>query len=271
MEISYCKFNPTGNITLIAETPVLRESQAAVAAKLMALDKGAEQVGFIEKPSDGRCEMRLQMMGGEFCGNATISAAALAMKKRNPAVGDKEDVFLEVSGADETLCVSVECVGENSFSGTVSMPLPESNFDCELLYGGKSFTLPVIRMPGICHAIVTGGISPALAEKAIGEWCRQLNAEALGIMFYNEEQKLLNPLVYVASTQSTVWESSCASGSCAVAAFESFKSGESTSLSLKQPGGTLTVKSFCKSGALFDITLTGTAELCGEYSAVIDS
>lgn len=271
MEISYCKFNPTGNITLIAETLVLRESQAAVAAKLMALDKGAEQVGFIEKPTDEKCALRLQMMGGEFCGNATISAAALYMLKKDPSVGDKEDVILEVSGADETLCVSVECVGEKSFSGTVSMPLPESNFDCELVYGDKSYTLPVIRMPGICHAIVTDGISPALAEKAIGEWCRQLNAEALGIMFYDEAQKLLNPLVYVESTQSTVWESSCASGSCAVAAFESFKSGESTSLSLKQPGGTLAVKSFCKSGALFDLTLTGTVELCGEYSAAIDS
>lgn len=269
MEIKYTKLNPTGNITLIAETPVLRESQATIAAKLMGLDTDAEQVGFIEKPSSPDSVMRLQMMGGEFCGNATISAAALAMSKRNPSVGDKSKIMLEVSGADEALCVSVECVGENTYSGTVSMPLPQSNFDCELVFEGENFTLPVVRMPGICHAIVSEEFSPAFAEKAIAEWCRQLNAEALGLMFYNAEKQLLNPLVYVRPTGSTVWESSCASGSCAVAAYESFKCGEGAQVSLKQPGGTLKVNCFCKSGALFGLTLTGSIVLCGEASVII--
>lgn len=270
MEIKYTKFNPTGNITLIVETPVTREAQPAAAAKLMALDREAEQVGFIEKPSSPASSLRLQMMGGEFCGNASISTAALALSKRNPAEGEKDDITLEISGAEKPLCVSVEYKGDDSYTGSVSMPLPESNFDCELVFEGKSYTLPVVRMPGIAHAIVAEELSPAFVENVIAEWCRQLNAEALGLMFYNADKMLLNPLVYVASTGSTVWESSCASGSCAVAAYESSKTGESTSLSLKQPGGTLTVESFCKSGALFGLKLTGNVKFCGKHSVVID-
>lgn len=271
MEIKYYKINPTGNITLIVETAVQRELQADVAAKLMALDTEAEQVGFIESPANADCELRLQMMGGEFCGNASIATAALCMSKLKPSPDDTKTVIIEVSGAGKPLELSVKCLDENKFSGTLSMPLPESNFDCELVYKGESHTLPVIRMPGICHAIVTSGISAPYAEEAIAQWCRQLNAEALGLMFYNADKGLLRPLVYVQSTGSIVWESSCASGSCAVSAYESFKRGESVKLSLRQPGGTLRIKSFCTRAALFGINLTGNAEICGEYSVVIDT
>ena len=271
MEIKYKKFDPTGNVTLIVETPVQRADQPAVAAKLMARDKSAEQVGFIEKPCFEGSVLRLQMMGGEFCGNASISTAALSLSTRKPEADEKDEIMLEISGAEKPLKVSIEYCGEDTYSGSVAMPLPESNFDCELVFEGKRMTLPVVRMPGIAHAIVTDALSPAFAEKAISEWCRQLNAEALGIMFYDREKKLLNPLVYVESTGSTVWESSCASGSCAVAAYESSRTGESTSLSLRQPGGTLKVESFCKSGALFGLTLTGKVKLCGSYRAEIDT
>lgn len=271
MRITYYKINPTGNITLIVETPVPRKLQASVAAKLMAADAEAEQVGFIEAPSSDDCVLRLQMMGGEFCGNASIAAAALYMSKHKPSPDDMMTVVIEVSGADNPLELSVKCLGENSFSGTLSMPLPESNFDCELVYNGEKHTLPVIRMPGICHAIVNDGISIPYAEEAIAQWCSQLNAEALGLMFYNADKGLLRPLVYVQSTGSIVWESSCASGSCAVAAHESFTRGEGVELSLRQPGGALGVKSFCTLGALFGIKLTGNAEICGKHSAVIET
>lgn len=271
MEIKYYKINPTGNITLIVETPVLRESQAAVAAYLMSLDKDAEQVGFLESPENPDCALRLQMMGGEFCGNASISAAALYFSKSAPSPADKTAVCIEVSGTDKPLEVSVEYAGDNTFCGSVSMPLPESVSDCELCYNGKSYTLPLVRMPGICHAIVKDGSALPFAEDTISEWCRQLNAEALGLMFYNATEGLLKPLVYVESTGSTVWESSCASGSCAVSAYESLRNGVSGVLSLRQPGGTLRVKSFCEGGRLRDITLTGNADIIGYCSAVIDT
>ena len=272
MEIKYHKINPTGNTTLIVETPVPRESLPAVASALMAFDRGAEQVGFLEKPENLDCAIRLQMMGGEFCGNASIAAAALQMSKRSPSPADKADLLLEVSGADRPVSVRVECKSFNNFIGSVSMPLPESVSDCVLTYGGESVVLPVVRMPGICHAIVKDATSIPFAEDAIAEWCRQLNTEALGLMFYDSEKGTMKPLVYVKPTDSTVWESSCASGSCAVAAYEALKSGISGVFHLIQPcGGVLSVKCSCGICGFTDITLTGNAEIIGCYSTVIDT
>lgn len=79
MELNCYKINPTGNVTLIVEGAVPVEQQAALAAELMKRDTEAEQVGFLSKPQRFGSAAALRMMGGEFCGNAAISAAALVM------------------------------------------------------------------------------------------------------------------------------------------------------------------------------------------------
>ena len=66
MNISYTKIDPAGNITVIVDSFVPREQQSRVAAELMKRDVTVEQVGFLEKPDDPCCAVRLQMMGGEF-------------------------------------------------------------------------------------------------------------------------------------------------------------------------------------------------------------
>ena len=114
MEYSYYKIDPTGNITAIVETPTERNVQCRIAGLIMAADTTIEQVGFLEKPQ-GEASVRLQMMGGEFCGNASISAAALMAHKGGIVSGD---IALEVSGADEPLCVKVQKLDGRKYLGT---------------------------------------------------------------------------------------------------------------------------------------------------------
>ena len=72
MKVEFVKLSPTQNMTILVKTPVERENHLEVATKLMDYASvGAEQVGFIE---NGQGTIRLQMMAGEFCGNATRSA-----------------------------------------------------------------------------------------------------------------------------------------------------------------------------------------------------
>ena len=71
MELRYTVIDPTKNITLLVTTPVPRDVQPRVAAELLRREKDAEQVGFAEGLAAG--DPRLQKMGGEFCGNATMS------------------------------------------------------------------------------------------------------------------------------------------------------------------------------------------------------
>lgn len=266
MEISYYKINPTGNVTLIVEGGIPENEQAALAAELMERDPDAEQVGFLEKPTCFGSAAALRMMGGEFCGNAAISAAALVADSHGVGIGDSASIRLEMSGADEPLCVETEKLSDGVYSGRLSMPLPTACFECELCIGEERMRLPLVRLPGISHVIVRGELGVAPAERVIADWCRQTDSKALGLMFIDPEEKLMRPLVYVEKTGSMVWESSCASGSVAVCAYLAMQGGESKTMSLRQPGGVIEVTADYSKGVLWDIKLSGRAEIVGRYS-----
>jgi len=75
--------NPAGNITaFVLDNNIEKKDYIYVANKLMEIaELEIEQVGFVKEPKLGG-ELRLEMMGGEFCGNATRSFGLyLAMLK----------------------------------------------------------------------------------------------------------------------------------------------------------------------------------------------
>lgn len=269
MNIEYWKVDPTGNITLIVETPVPRESQSRIAAELLRRDNDAEQVGFLEAPEKAGARLRLQMMGGEFCGNAAISAAAIVVGCLEPDGGSVRELVLEVSGVPDVVPVKV-CAEPGGYCGTVSMPLPESVCGFDFSCGDDSYALPLVRFPGICHSIVSGGLSRETAQRCISDWCRQLGAEALGLMFYDEASGSLEPLVYVASTDTAVWESSCASGTAAVAAYLACTRGADARISLSEPCGVLSAEAVLRGGKVCSLKLTGKAAILGKLTAEID-
>ncbi len=267
MNISYTKIDPSGNITLIVDSPVPRSEQSRIAAGLMVRDPEAEQVGFLEAPSDPCCSVRLQMMGGEFCGNATLSAAAVITRQLDM---DGADMLIEVSGAPEPVKVSGTVPAPDVFNGEVAMPLPESISECSFLDGFDCYTLPLVRFPGICHAILpAGALSREKAERLIGSWCRQIRADALGLMFFDRDKSALTPLVYVESTGTAVWEGSCASGTSAVAAYLAEIDGEYARVRLAQPRGTLSAAASYSGSQLRSLSLSGSAVIRGKFTALI--
>ena len=80
MKLNVLRADPAGNITLFVLDPIEREHRAALAAELMRRlpDMKIDQVGFA-CPAGADTDGRMEMMGGEFCGNATLSAAAVVM------------------------------------------------------------------------------------------------------------------------------------------------------------------------------------------------
>ena len=94
---------------------------AKVANELLAIKEfRGEQVGFIERHEDGSSHM--EMMGGEFCGNATRSFGYLLGKEQESKDAYKKTVTVDVSGSSEKLDVEVDY--EAGTSKTM-MPLPE--------------------------------------------------------------------------------------------------------------------------------------------------
>ena len=76
--LRYSIFDPTGNITALVESPVDESEQPAVAASIMARHTAVEQVGFVRLSDKKTAPAALRMAGGEFCANASMSAAALS-------------------------------------------------------------------------------------------------------------------------------------------------------------------------------------------------
>lgn len=264
--IDYSIFDPTGNITALVETPVPVPQQPETAAAVMRRHPEVEQVGFVRLGA----QPELRMAGGEFCGNASMSAAALQMMKSEVPCGEAE-VSLRVSGADEAVRVRLRRVSEADFAAGVCMPPARSISETAFAFGGKQALLPLVRMRGISHIVIDCGTpffallqDPKAAQEAVRTWCGLLRADGLGLMFLERDAQVtrLTPLVYVPVSNTLFWENACASGSSAVGMTLAQKRNAPVCLELCQPGGTLRVESDPKG----DTLLFGTTKYIGAYS-----
>ena len=229
MELKYYLLDPTQNMTVLVETPVPAVSQPFAASRLLQAEPSAEQVGFLSA-GDAESDVALRMAGGEFCGNATMSAAALFCMKNGLT---EASVRVRASGAEAPVAVEVRAAGEG-FSCTVDMPRPKRI--------AEAFGCPLVEFDGISHMIVTAPMERAAAEAAVKERCAALGAAGLGLMLLDEASETLTPLVNVTAPETLYWEHSCASGSAAVGAYLAAKRGGKIELSLREPGGILRVK-----------------------------
>ncbi|HNY00309.1 MAG TPA: hypothetical protein PKN39_05960 [Oscillospiraceae bacterium] len=254
MTLDYIKTDPTKNITALVTTPVPPERQAAAAEALMARLPDCEQVGFVGESAG--CDAALRMMGGEFCGNASLSLGAVLAQRQG-----REGTFtLRVSGADGPVTVDIT-KEHDGWRGRVSMPLPTEIRRVEF---GRC-AADVVFFPGIAHAFPTVPLPVPLAEMLIREWAAALGAEALGVMLMDGRAGTLTPVVYVRSTDTVVRESSCASGTAAAAALAALKNGRA-SLTLKEPGGALSAEAEAREGRITALSLTGSVRILGRGS-----
>jgi diaminopimelate epimerase len=302
MEVQFVKLNPTENMTILVESPAERSQYPEIATRLMAYGSVyAEQTGFIEAPSDPAAWARLQMAGGEFCGNAAMSLAAYLVWQRQLSEGVAAVtvpcgtyVPLEVSGAPGL----VECTvipREEVFRCTLGMPLPELIETLSLPFGGSLRELTAVRFPGITHVIVPvetiGGdgkltlkIEPNMkqsfmllrgyAEQAAVEWETVIGADAFGVILFTESGFRIDPLVKVKSPSSMMWERGCGSGSAAVGAYLADRSRTGVKLPLAQAGGVIEVNAQWDGtgrfpGRVSALSITGTVRVVARGTAYI--
>lgn len=242
----YFILDPTGNITALVLDEIATADQPRIAASLMEQHRDVEQVGFVSFTSDAQSQVSLRMAGGEFCGNATMSAAALYALLVNPHA---TSLRVRASGAHDPVSVRLRATGDDSFDAWVRMPEAEGICTQDFSYGGIVAGLPLVRMRGISHLIVQDTSPhfalrerPLDAEKAIKDWCDRLEADGLGLMFL-DSNSMLTPLVYVPGSNTVFWERSCASGSSAIGMFLAHVSHSPISVALSEPGGMLRVQS----------------------------
>ena len=263
MKLEFVKLSPAQNMTVIVKTPVPRRQQSDVAGRLIDYaGVFAEQAGFIEPPTLPGAECRLQMMGGEFCGNATMCMAALTARDGGIQPGETRDINVEISGAEGVLNCRVSCT-EDGYVCKTRMPLPES---VEKLNGYS-----LVRLPGITHAILKCAAPASLrtgAEEMLREIAALLDDEAVGLMLYSPATAEMIPLVYVKATDTMIWERGCGSGSAAVGALAAWEKQADVQIPLLQPGGTITAAARWNDG-LAEVSIEGRVRIVCEGVAYV--
>ena len=232
MSIEYYIIDPEGNITALVTTPVQKSLYKETAKRIMAEEPGVEQVGFTDREGG---DIKLNMAGDEFCGNATMSAAALDYYLG----GDSGKVAKSVHIKPDDLTVEVTVSGEKGvFDCKGLMPLPRAINDYTFTAGGKIYTFPLVSLDGIVHIIADNSLQKSDAESVIKTLAGELRVPALGFMIFNKDNNTLVPLVYVAAVNTVFFEKSCASGTCALAAAQ----GAPGKTEIIQPGGVITAE-----------------------------
>lgn len=244
--------DPAGNVTaIVLNENVDRKDYMDIANKLMDIyELGIEQVGFVKNPIVGG-SLRLEMMGGEFCGNATRSFG-LYIASCNGVI-DSEIIPVEISGCSNVLDVYTDI--KNSYAKT-TMPLPVGishivieNIGC----------IPIIEFEGIVHVIVENiEAGNEIYEKIKKILINKYDIEALGIMFLNRNKLMITPLVYVVKTGTSVYEQSCGSGTIATAIY--LTEGENNgvySYDIHNPGGIIEAQVYKQDGKVVKATIGG--------------
>lgn len=243
MPHEFWKVTPGGNPTILLRAEdVPAPRRAFVANAVMdAQHIGGEQVGYVRLEGIPR----LDMMGGEFCLNATRAFASvldsLGLLERD---GNVSHGLVEVSGMSEKVAVRVTHgeglpVAEASLH-FATLPKPEALSD----------TLSIVRVPGITHLVQNGSAPERATLEAFCTTQRvELSLEeeeAVGHLWMEERAGntgdspittlSLEPVVWVRATATLCFESACGSGTLACALAAHAKSG-ATQFRIYQPSG----------------------------------
>ena len=265
MEVKFVKMSPTQNMTILVESLLPRESYQQVARELMKYENiHAEQVGFIEPAERPEAWARLWMMGGEFCGNASMALAAFLAWERNLPAGQPLNVPLEVSGLQDLITVSLTRQ-EYESRCSIQMPPPEKIEFLTLSLKDQVYQAAVIHLEGITHIIIdaaqVSGDKERFAEMAIREWAKHFNPEALGVVIFDRVRNYIKPLVYVPSAGSLTWERGCGSGTAAIGAFLAHSASGTIGADITQPGGVISVKAGYDQERMMKTAITGQVRL----------
>ncbi len=242
MQLHFIKASPCRNTTVFITDPAVRAQYGLIAGQVMSPEYlAAEQAGFLTDPQHPEALLRLEMAGGEFCGNATLALAALAVRQGRT---DGKSFYVECSGAAEPLACTVLKLPRNRWRARAEMPAGDDVHPLTLQVGGQSYAGGLVILPGICHFVLPGSLPCSQYEPLMAQLSAAVRAEAYGIIPYEETSAAhyrIVPYVYVPAAGSRVFEQACGSGSLSLGLWLRHKTGLQYS-EVAQPGGILTVE-----------------------------
>jgi diaminopimelate epimerase len=280
---------PGGNDTYITFSEDITRSQySEFNRSIMSRYPHLEQGGFFERSETGKAAIRLQMAGGEFCGNATRAAAALLVKGMSIKAtflslvnsdlverqGGVTSFPMEVSGTEQILKVSCTEVSPCEWTVETEIPVPRSDSLRDwIVLPDATDTVPVIHLDGISHILLDESLVPFDKdnyESTVRVLLKHAGLDtksAAGVIWYSQvgEAYTMNPVVYVRDINTCFYETSCGSGAAALAIQESMKTdAPNSSVYIVPPSGhSLQVRVHQEEGNRLHVWLKGMVEFRG--------
>lgn len=157
---------------------------------------------------------RLEMAGGEFCGNA--SAAAAVLLAREVA---KPTVSYSVSGFEGSVNAEVILLGCGKYR--VRTSFEGMNYKVES-FEHKGERLSAVDMKGIIHILIEGTFPRSNYESIQRSLINELalhGRKAVGVIWYERQagKIYINPVVWVKAIDTIYYETACGSGAIATA------------------------------------------------------
>ena len=202
-----------GTAIKIIKRPLTREEyevQGRVLGERLEL-AGAEQAGFLVLNQN-----HFEMAGGEFCGNATRSAAVLLSQTGT----QQENLSFTVSGFSGKVHATVEQRSSSRFFVHCEFPGLSVNARSVILADGNPAT--IVDLGGIVHVVVEADFpkDPADYEQAHASIMSQFglaSRAAVGVIWcrQTESEVHIDPVVWVRAVNTFFYETSCGSGTIA--------------------------------------------------------
>lgn len=235
MSMEYTIIRPGGNDTCLVFASVTDAlMRKRINDVIMRAYPNVEQVGFVSGTPQVPV---LTMAGGEFCGNATRSAAAILV---NMQAG--KSISLSVSGVNWPLKAGFNALGY----AYASMPVYADPSRITQV-AGRADTY-IVEMEGITHYIVLNSEDTSLIDSE--EIKRQsfeilrrnglTDAPAAGVMYICRDGNAwkIDPVVYVRDIDTLFRETACGSGTTALGLVLALRAGKSiTNARVIQPSG----------------------------------
>lgn len=249
---------PGGNTTALVEEKFPRSEHVSIARKILAANKELEQVGFLETPGNPEAAIRLQMMGGEFCGNATRTTAYFWAMKTG-----LKSFKVEVSGFPELLDAEVD--GDD-----VELKLPGSFFQKIEHSGSRLSQTQIVDLMGIRFIVQQFPKDFKKAQSLIEK--HKEDFPAVGVIYtdFTDEKITIDPIVWVRETNTCYDETACGSGSIAAGIAASLKNPGKNVFTVTQPSNeSYTISLESKNGQISNIKFRGVVKYRGEQITLL--
>lgn len=222
--------NNTGLVLFKVNNPIEKRN---INDLLMSCYPEIEQVGFVFVDNQN---LNLEMAGGEFCGNATRSAALLALD------GKAGNLSIKVSGVRNSLKAGVK---EN---GEVYAQMPVYEDLSKIKQDPDNPNVWLVEMEGISHYLifqesVPDKIDVEKTKKEALEIIKKKglsNLPAVGVIKVSKSDNewRIDPVVYVRDIDTCFYETACGSGTTALGEVLAVLNNDSVQgVPVKQPSG----------------------------------